>query len=155
MSKKWLVWRALAALIVVGLLVVGGLAVHYVGWSEGYAAGQLAAEGEEGAPAPYGPYGFRWPGRPFGFTPFLFGGALFRIVLLVVLLVVIGKLLRFVAWAIAGGPPMGGPWARHWHRPHGHWAHGPMPPWFHGWQGWCEEEPRKPEAGAQADEAAA
>ena len=44
MSKKWLVWRALAALIIIGLLVVGGLAVHYMGWSEGYAAGQLAAE---------------------------------------------------------------------------------------------------------------
>ena len=155
MSNKQVLWRALAALILIGLLVVGGLAVHYVAWSEGYAAGHLAAGGEEGATAPYGPYGPGFPGRPFVFAPLMFGaGAIFRVGLLLLLLVVALKLFRFALWGIAGFPMMAGHWPRHWRHPHWH-RHGPVPPEFRGWYGWPEEEGGKPEAGGQTDEATA
>ena len=155
MSNKQVLWRALAALILVGLLVAGGLAVHYVGWSEGYAAGQLAAEGEEGAIAPYGPYGLRFSGRPSVFAPLLFGaGAILRIGLLLLLLVVAVKLFRFALWGIAGFPMMAGHWFRHWRHPHWH-RHGPVPPGFREWYGWPEKEAGRPESGGQTDEATA
>jgi len=152
MSKKQFVWRALAALIIVGLVVAAGAGAYYAGWSRGYATGQLATGSEAGEAMPYAPHGPRYPGRPFGFAPFMFGaGPLLRIVLLIVLLVVVGKLIRFAAWAIVGGPAMAGPWARHWHHPHWHRPHGPVPPWFREWQEW----PEGSQADAQADETAA
>jgi hypothetical protein len=127
MSKNGFLWRGLAALILVGLLIVGGLATHYVGWSQGYAAGQLA-EDEEAATPPYVPHG--WPIAPYPFG----AGLLFKILLLLLFLAIIGKLIRFVVWGVAFRPMMAGPWPRHWHRAaRWHWAHGPMPPWCWGW----------------------
>jgi len=155
-NGNWFLWRGLAALVLVGLLIVGGLAVYRMGWSEGYAAGQLTAEGEESATAPYGPPGSQWLGRPLFYPPFMSGaGVLLRVILLVLLLGLMGKLLRFIVWGIVGAPAMAGAWAHHWRRPHWHRFHGPMPPGYHGWYGWPEEAGGKPEPGAQADEAAA
>jgi len=136
MSRKWLPFllRALAALIVVGLVIGGGFAIHRISWSQGYRMGQLAAGGEEGAVAPYAPYRL---GRP---------GLLLTAGVLLLVLLVIGKFFRFWAWNMAWGPWMmaGGPWAmahrpkgRHWaaHRAaHRHRPHGPMPPWCWGWE---------------------
>jgi hypothetical protein len=131
MSKKSFVWRGLAALVLIGLLIVGGLAVHYVAWSRGYAAGQLAAEGEEAATLPYLLHGY-------GFAPYRFGGGLLPtiglLLLFLVFIGVIGKLVRFVFWGAAFHPMMAGPWARNWHRKaYRHWAHGPVPPWSWDW----------------------
>ena len=141
-NGKWLLVKAIAALVVIGLLLAGGLAVHYLGWSQGYAAGQLAAEGEEGATLPYLPRGLAHPGRPFGFTPLPFCLGLFlQIGLLLLLLGLIGKIVRFFLWPMAMCGPMSpragwrmdGPWARHWRR-----FHGPVPPWW--WEKPTEEE---------------
>jgi len=130
MSKTRFLVVSLAALILIGLLILGGLAIHRIGWSQGYKVGQLAAGIEEGATVPYGAYGFRYSGL------FLTVG------LVLLLLIFVGKFFRFWAWKMAWGPWMmaGGPWkmahrpkgehwARHWHRPHG-----PMPPWCWGWE---------------------
>jgi hypothetical protein len=147
MSKRWLPFllRALAALIVVGVVIGGGFAIHRISWSQGYRTGQLAAGGEEGAVAPYARYGL---GRP---------GLLLTAGVLLLVLLAIGRFFRFWAWNMAWGPWMmaGGPWAmargprgRHWaarRAAHWHRPHGPMPPWCWGW-----EQP--PGEGAQEQE---
>jgi len=144
MSKTWFLVRALAGLIVIGLLIVGGWAIYRTGWSQGY----LAAGSEAGAIAPYAPYGFGYPGGPFGARLF------FTVGLFILLLVVIGKCFRFWAWRTAGGPWMmaGGPmdrhWARHWHRPHG-----PVPPWCWGWEKPSDERAEEAGSGAEASDA--
>jgi hypothetical protein len=146
MSRRWFPFllRALAALIVVGLVIGGGFAIHRISWSQGYRMGQLVAGGEEGALAPYS------LGRP---------GLLLTAGVILLVLLVIGKFFRFWAWHVAWGPWMmaHGPWttargprgrtwaahrAAHWRRPHG-----PMPPWCWGW-----EQP--PEEGAYEHEQA-
>ena len=141
MSKLWFLVRTVVILTVVGLLIVGGLAVYRTGWSQGYVAGQLAAEGEGVATVPYPHYGFGYTGRPFGFVPFLFGAGL-----LFLLLVAVGQLFRLLAWkkVMAGEPwPMAARWARPWHR-----FHGPVPPWCWGW-----EKPSGESAGEDGPEA--
>lgn len=130
MSKTRFLIVPLAALIMVCLLILGGFAIHRIGWSQGYRMGQLVAGDECAAKVPYAPYGLGFPGL------FLTVGLLF------LLLVVVGKFFRFWAWKTFGGPWMmtHGPrseyWAKRWHR-----YHGPMPPWFWGW----EEPPEKAE----------
>jgi hypothetical protein len=154
-NQNRFVWRGLAALLLVGLIVVGAFAAHYVGWSQGYTAGQLTAEGEE-VPAPgYLPYGQGFPGRPYLYTPHLLGGGvLIRVLLLIFFFVVIGKLIRFVVWGAMWGPAMAGPWGhRTWHRAaHWHRAHGPMPPGGWWWTGPPDEEAGETDAepGAEA-----
>jgi hypothetical protein len=148
MSKIRFLVVPLAVLIIVGLLILGGLAVHRIGWAEGYRMGQLAAGGEEGAVAPYG---------------FDYRGLFLTIGLLLLLLIVIGKFFRFWAWKTVGGPWMmaGGPWkmasalkgerwARHWHRPHG-----PVSPWCWGWEEPSEEKAEKAEPDAETGAAEA
>lgn len=150
MSKSWFLVRALVALIVIGLLVVGGLAIYRTGWSQGYAAGQLAVEGEEVATTPYPHYGFGYVGRPFGFAPFLLGAGL-----LFLLLVAVGQLFRLLAWkkVMAGGPWP--PMAMHWHRFHGPVSHGPTSPWCWEWEQSSEEKAERagPDAKTSAAEA--
>ena len=138
MSKTRFLVVSLAALIIIGLLILGGLAIHRIGWSQGYKMGQLVAGSEEGATVPYGAYGFRYSGL------FLTVG------LILLLLIVIGKFFRFWAWKMVGAPwmmahrPEGARWARHWHRPHG-----PMPPWCWGWEEPSEEKAEEAEPGAE------
>jgi len=144
MSKVRFLAVLLAALIIIGLLVLGGLAMHRIGWTEGYKMGQLAAGSEEGATAPYAPYGFGSSGL------FVTVGLLF------LLLIVMGKFFRFWAWKMVGGPwmmargPKAARWARHWHRPHG-----PMPPWCWGWEEPSEEKAEKAEPDAETGAAEA
>jgi len=144
MSKKWFLWRGLATLILVGLLIAGGVAIHYAAWSNGYAAGQLVVEGAEGGTESVMPYGFGYHvGRP---AAFMFGaGLLFKVVLGLLFFAVICKLIRFVIWGAAFRPMMAGPWPRHWHRA-ARWrrTHGPVPPWCWDWD-------ESPEDGAKAD----
>ena len=153
MSRRWFPFllRALAALIVVGLVIGGGFAIHRISWSQGYRMGQLAAGGEEGAFAPFAPYGL---GRP---------GLLLTAGVILLVLIVVGKFFRFWARHMAWGPWMmaHGPWAMargsrrrrwaahragHWHRPHG-----PMPPWCWGWEQPPEERAQEQENEGQPD----
>jgi hypothetical protein len=137
MTKKRLWVVPLAALIIVSLLILAGFAVHRISWSQGYRMGQLAAGGESGAVAPYAHFGYP--------------GLFFTIGLLFLLLIVIGKVFRFWAWSMVGGPWMmaGGPMRQHWAR---HW-HGPMPPWYWGWDKPSEEKAEQ--VGPDAETAAA
>ena len=144
MLKKrfWVV--PLTALIVVGLLILSGFAIHRIGWLQGYRIGQSAIGGEGGAVVPYAPYGF---GRP---------GLLFTIGVLFLLLIVVGKFFRFWAWKMAGSPwtmasgPKRAPWTWHWHHPHA-----PMPPWCWGWEKPPEEKAEQAEPGAETGAAEA
>ena len=135
MSKIRFLVVPLAALIIIGLLLLGGLAIHSIGWSQGYKVGQLAAGSEEGATVPYGPYGFGY------------SGLFLTIGLLLLLLIVVGKFFRFWAWKMAHGLK-GQRWARHWAR-HWHRPYGPMPPWCWDWEEPSKEEARKAEPGAE------
>jgi hypothetical protein len=131
-------------LILIGLVVVGGYVTYRTGWSQGYAAGQLAAEGEQGAAMPPG---LGYPLHPFVFAPYHPSGAglLLTVVLALLFFAMIGKLVRFVIWGPVWGHKMAGPWPRHsarWHR-----MHGPMPP---GWWG-CEEPPEEWSKTAKSD----
>jgi hypothetical protein len=141
MSNRRFWLASLSGLIIIGLLILGGYALYTTAWSQGYALGQLAAGREGQAVAPYMPFGFGFP------------GPLLTLLLLLVLFVVIGKFLRLLIWAIVGGPWMmaGGPWnmangpkgqhwAYHWHR-----HHGPMPPWWQGWEKPSEEQTQEAE----------
>jgi hypothetical protein len=144
MSKARFLVIPLIALIIIGLLIMGGLAIHRIGWSEGYRVGQLAADVGDTAVTPYALYGF----------PSLF----VTILLVLLFVIVIGKFFRLLAWKMAwgshmmpagpwkmGGGPRGAHWAKHWHPHHGH-----MPPW-------CRDEEKaekaRPDAGAEAAEA--
>ena len=147
MSKRWFLWRALAALSFVGLLIVGGLAIYYLGWSQGYGTGPLATPGEAEAPLPYWPHGPGYIGRPFAFA--MCTGLIFKLGMLLLLFCIIGKVFRFFAWGMVGGPwlrggPWGRQWARRWHRHHHHpsppYPHGPMPPWCWDWEQPSDEE---------------
>jgi hypothetical protein len=141
MAKNWFWVKALAVLIIIGLLILGGLAIHRIGWSQGYKVGQLVAGSEGGATVPYAAYGFRY------------SGLFVTVGLLLLLLIVIGKFFRFWAWKMAWGPwmmahgPKGEQWTRHWRRPHG-----PMPPWCWGWEEPSEEK-AEPDAETGAAEA--
>lgn len=157
-NKNWFLWRGLASLVLIGLLVVGGLATHYAGWSQGYAAGQLAAGGGEVVTPPYLPHA----GWPVGFALYAPGAGLLlmlKVVLLLLFLAVTGKLMRFVIWGPAWRLGMAGPhfrrgadWRRaaRWHR-----MHGPVPPWCWGWEEPREEQPGEVEPEADTGNAGA
>jgi len=165
----------LVAVLVIGLLALGGYAIHRAGWAQGYAMGLVATGGEEAAPAPYVRHGFGlwrygYPGRFFGHSPFRSG---FGLVIAIVGLILVGKcfahllffrMMRSYKWARmrAGKPPfegapqgmpMYGPagraWARRWYMMHCHTPHrgwGHVPPWF------CEGEEEPEEDKDQAAE---
>jgi hypothetical protein len=160
MSKRWFLWRVVAALVFVGLLIAGGLAIYYLGWSQGYGTGQLPTEGEGGAPLPYLSRGSGYVGRPFAFA--MCTGLIFKIGALLLLFCIIGKILRFFAWGMFGRPwMMSGPWSKrwasYWRRYHHHappfGPHGPMPPWCWDWEKSSDEESGGTEPGADASSA--
>ena len=161
MSKKWFLWRALGTLVVLGLLaslvIVGGAALQRASWSQGYAAGQQAAGIEEGEAMPetlpYTHRGFGHPGRHY-FHPGYFGiGWIVKIGMFFLLLVVIGKIFRWMIW---GGVMMrGGPWAMGAHRHHHRRGrrggyrrgrHGPVPPWCWDYAESSEEQAEQDQA---------
>jgi hypothetical protein len=141
MSKARFLFVPVVALVVIGLLIMGGWAIHRMGWSEGYAFAQQAA-GSEAATVPYALSGLSYVALFFtAGLAFLF------------LLAVMGKLLRLWAWKAVGGPwmihrmarrtrmgPSAEPWSKYWH---GH--HPPVPPWCWGWEKPEEEQPEKAE----------
>jgi hypothetical protein len=125
-SRNWFVWRAVAAVVLIGVLVAGGFVIHRVGWSQGYAAAELTAQGAE-APTPLlAPPGW----GPVGLAR---GGLLASLVLGLVFFALAGKLLRVIMWGVMAGPAMG--WhamGGSWRHPQ-HWMHGPVPPGHGPW----------------------
>lgn len=125
----------ITALIVIGLLMLGGSMIQRSAWTQGYMMGQLAAKGADGAIAPYMAYG---PG--FGGGPFASGlGCLIPLGLLALAFFAVGGFFRHRAWHGAEGH-QGGPtesWNWHWHERH----QGP-PPWQQGWN-----DPGRPATG--------
>jgi hypothetical protein len=132
MSSTRFVLVPLILVILIGLLIGGGWAVHRIGWTEGYAAGAAAAAGEVTI-VPYAPGGLS------RVALFLTAGLAF-----LVFVGFVGMLLRLWAfkavagpWMMAGGPwrkasvgPNGERWASHWRHFH---RHAP-PPWWCGWE---------------------
>jgi hypothetical protein len=143
-NRFW--WAPLSVLVLIALLAAGGWAIHRTAWTQGYMMGQLASGEESSAVLPYAPYALHGHG---GLSPLLTLG------LIILLIVVIGKILRFWAWgtilaphlAAAGrwktaGAPHGGYRDRHWRRFHGH-----VPPWW-----WICHEPATESAEEKAQE---
>jgi len=62
--RRCFVWRAVATVVLIGLVVAGGFAVHRLGWSQGYTSAELADQGEEAPVPPLAPRGW----RPVGFA---------------------------------------------------------------------------------------
>jgi len=77
MFKSRFLFAVLAAVIIIGLLVVGGLAIYRVGWAQGYMSAQEAGVGADSA---IPPSAFLHPGWRFGHTPFAMGGRVFLMV---------------------------------------------------------------------------
>ena len=141
----WFLARAVATLILIGLLVGGGFALYYAGVFQGYAVSELVAGGEEAARPAFLPESL----PPFGhhyYWPFGVIGMLFKIVLFFVFIGIIAKLIRFVVWGSVFRHAWCGPWGKPWHGPHRmygrrayrrharHYRHGPpMPPWCWDW----------------------
>jgi hypothetical protein len=155
MTRKWFWFKGLMTLILIGLLAVGGYVVYRTAWSQGYVTGQLALEGEEDVTVPSP---FAYPGWPYRFMPYHpFGGLalLFKVVLALIFFGLIGRLIGFIVWGTAFRHPMAGKWPTHWHPYYRRWhrfpgrpPHGPVPPWYWGW----EEEPEEEEDTAAAAE---
>ena len=140
MSRTRFLVVPLVGLIIVGLLILGGFAIHRIGWAEGYRMGQLAPGADGGVVPPYAGYGFGFP------------GFLLTLAVIFLLILVIGRVFRFMMWGLPWGPrmmhalgPEGRRWkmpgrskgefrAKHWHRHHGH-----MPPWCWDWEEGSEE----------------
>jgi hypothetical protein len=145
-NGNWFAWRALAAVVLIALLVAGGFAIHRLGWSQGYTAAELVAEGEEAPTPPLAPPGWR-PMRPS------VGGLLVTLLLGLIALAFVGKLLRVVLWGALAGPAMGGPWMAGSWRHHWHRMHGPVPPSY-GYGPWYRqpgERPQEPDERADAE----
>jgi hypothetical protein len=137
MSRTRFLLVPLILVILIGLLIGGGWAVHRLGWSEGYMAGMRAATGEVNM-VPYAPLG-------------LGHVALFLTAVLAFLVLVgfMAKLLRLWAFGAIMGPWMmsGGPWKHAPVGPNGErWAsrrryyHRHAPPWWWGWEQPSDEE---------------
>ena len=130
----------LFSILLIGLLVAGGYALIRLGWSQGYAMGLQAAQGEALPSAPFVPYP-RY-GLGFGFLPFLCGfGLLLFFGLFLMRFFWFGRACR--AWHKAGWPQ-----GEDWPKP---WGHGRMPPWYQPSKEMPEGQPE--EAESEPDEA--
>jgi hypothetical protein len=136
-------WRLLLAVLLIGLLAVGGMALFRAGWAQGYQVAVLSpASGEAGVPrlpvyAPYPGYGFMPFFPPFGLFV-CFGGFL-------LLFLLFGSMFAGRRhWA-------GGPW--HGGARYGDWGHGPMPPWVKECKERYEEQSKGSEEAASPQSA--
>jgi len=136
MKRRSFIVRFILSLLLVAVLVIGGMVLYRVGWSQGYQAGALLESGALGESFPMVPYFGGLARQPFmpgmGF-PFL--GLCLGIGFIFVIMVLVGGLLR--------------PWSRRrwgWHPHHGDWAHGPMPPpWAKDWKEYHKDLPTEEE----------
>ena len=142
MVRRHFFWNALLLLVLIGGLLLGGVALYRMGWSQGVLAGSLIeapAEGQVIPPAAY--YPLHWGyGMPFfpAFIPilFCFGG-------LFLLFILFGGLFRFKRM-------------HHWEGSHNRWKQengqwkGEAPPWVKEWHDQLHKQP--PASGSQADQ---
>jgi flagellar biosynthesis protein FliQ len=149
MSKSTLALVPLLLVVLAGLLITGGWAVHRIGWTEGYAVGRGVAAGEVNS-VPYAPTGLSYVGL------FLTAG-----LALVVLMALVSKLIGLWAFRTFAGPwmmahrravgpsgPNGERWTAHWRTPHRH-----VPPWCWDWEQATEE--KRGEAGPGTEQTGA
>ncbi len=132
---------AFIAMMVLGLIFMGGRSRSQSAWMEGYMMGQLSA-GEDGGDAIpyYGHRGFTSGGshRLGGLIPMLLcGGFLLMLGLICLPLMFFGMFFGRKRWGRFGGQP-GKKWAKYWKK---QWHHGPRPPWC-----WDEEDDDDDEA---------
>jgi hypothetical protein len=132
MFRFGFLFRFLLALLLIGVLVGGGMALYRSGWAQGYQTGAVTAAGQSqgaqvapSAPAVPGPY-YAYPpfayGYGYGFHPFFPFGPLLGIGFFLLFFFVIGGLFRFGMhrhWA-AGGQGGPGGWG------FGHGPHSPQ-----------------------------
>lgn len=140
MFRRRILLGLLLLILAFGLFSLGG----YMGWSQGFASGSLAATvagdgGEMVAPRPFGGY---YP-APFygpGFYPVFFGfGLFFKFFFFLFFIFLISRFFGFWSWHLAGGPP--GYWrGRRWG------PYGP-PPWWDKEDKVGQESPIPPEPG--------
>ena len=129
MTRRGFTFRALMAIILIGLLALGGYAIFQAGVSQGYSAAIIEGlDGVEGI-APRGGFGFapyRY-GYGFGFSPFFgFLGLIFRFLIFFLVIGFIFRLLFFRrTWGWHGRRWRHKDWAAHWEKYQG----GP-PPWM-------------------------
>jgi len=91
---------SVAGVPLAGLLIPGGLAVHRLGWSQGYTAAEIAPNGGE-VPSP--------PLAPPGWRPVLVegpGSVLLYLALGLLFFALAGRLLRLIVWGAVAGPVM-------------------------------------------------
>jgi hypothetical protein len=113
MYRTGLFWRFILALLLVGLLAAGGVALFRAGWAQGYQAGALSVAPGSGVGGttpgvpfyPYLPYGFYPFFPPFGIFAWIGGFFL--------LFFLFGGLFRLWGWRHWAGGPGYGPWGRH------------------------------------------
>ena len=131
-------FRALAALLLVGGLIIGGLLIFQAGQAMGYTQGATMAGGETPALPPGAPYysGYAWP--HFGFFPFMLLPLLCLGGLALLAFGAIGGFFRRHAW---GYPPKGPQSDAAWQGWHEHPHPWGPPPWA--------KQPQAAEPGAE------
>lgn len=104
---------AVIALLLIGLLALGGSAMQRNAWTQGYLMGQAAASGDGSASAALAPYMAYGHGLGGGLAGPGFGllACLFPLGLLAFLAFAFGGFFRHKAWR--GGPPEH--WRQQWH----------------------------------------
>lgn len=128
--KSRFIWRAIFALVFIGLLALGGFAIYQLGFSHGAMTNINLPESSEFPVMPfrYHPLGWHYGPRVgiLGFFPLLcFGGFFF-----LMLMCAFGFMVRRRAWRHYGPG---------WHAEH--WKHYGPPPWGSGRPPWAEEKP--------------
>ena len=131
-------FRALAALLVVGGLIIGGVLIFQAGQAMGYSQGAALASGEAPALPPSAPYypGYAWP--HFGFFPFMLFPLFCLGGLALLAFFAIGGFFRRHAW---GYPPQGPQPGAAWYGWHEHSHPWGPPPWA--------KQPQTTEPGAE------
>ncbi len=136
-------------LIVVGLLILAGSAIHNAAWNQGFAMGRLSAGGEGTAALPYA-----YPGAPHAGL-----GVLLAFGLIVLGAVVIfRRSVRFHLWRAYGqhgmppwaaGPQAGQSSAQAGQPNPPEGQQGFVPPWWRQWYGQPQGQPGTPEGQPQ------
>ena len=151
MFRTRFLWVPVVGLILIGLLVAGGFAVHRMAWSRGYAVGQAAGVEEGEALIRPSLFGCGYPGRYFGHPWLGFGLGLVPMLFLAVLaLGFFWKLCGFGMWMLMG-PRRRRFYARR-RRPRGWYPHHGFPPhWYWDWEEADGDETQDAEPAEKAD----
>lgn len=129
MKRRGFFVRFILSLLLVAVLVIGGMVLYRVGWSQGYQTGLLVESSELGESFPVVPYFGGLARQPFmpglGFP---FFGLCLGIGFIFLIMFLVGGLLK--------------PWGRrHWagYSHPGKWTRGTPPPWADAWKEYHQE----------------